>query len=225
MNLEDLRAYRRRAPGVLIVLGSLPLVAYFTEIDPRKNLADSTVAVVAALFCSHLYTALRIRNKVWRSELDANVGAQIEESILSLAPADLNMSKSEETFVRSNVRRRTTGIFWQAVDRDDRMRDKKSFFYENGQDYTTAVDLFLIAGFYVPVSGVFFLATQNTRFLWCVGVYAAIALFAVFVLLPAARREHIKLSREQLAEVKQFQVTFVSERIVQLVDQYRKSQR
>jgi len=225
MNLEDLRTYRRRAPGVLIVLGALPLVAYFTEIDPRENLADSTVAVVATLFCSHLYTALRMRNKVWRWELDAHVGAQIEKSILSLAPASLEMSDPEREFVRSNVRGRTSGIFWQAIDRDERMRDKKSFFYENGQDYTTAVDLLLIAGFYVPVGVIFFIATQNTRFLWCVFVYVAIALFSALVLLPAARREHIKLSKEQLSEVKQFQAPFVAERIAQLVDQFRKSQR
>ena len=188
----------------------------------RQTKVIQFVVLPASLIIAFFYSMMRLRDSEWFRELDRHVGALIRTELISLIPADLDITDDEKSHLRDKeIWKKLTGVFWEAIDSDSELVKQKEHFYANGIFYTTAIDLYIL----LPVvsllySGLWFYR-QVPLFLICSIACIAIGLVSRVFFLPSRRRRHLELSGEQLDLLKRRKRDFISERFRNIVTEWR----
>jgi hypothetical protein len=201
-------------PGFLLIYHDL------REVELANKLIIPAIAGIATF----LYVGLNIRGPYWEEEIETYLGPQIREALFELIPRDLGVSDSErDLLLRRETFRRLTGVFWEAIDRDQTLNAHKPHFYSNGFIYTTAIDVNLICS----IGGmIYIIASAPTRDPHFIIVGVVLLLFAIcskLFVTPRARRRHQELSAEQLDLLRRNQADYVGRRFREIILERRRS--
>lgn len=208
---QELRKWRHNAPGYIASVATIPLAWHLGlfVLEPRA-LLNILVAAFGWLV-SHYYGALKLRNGLWIEEQNNHVGEQIRREILSMIPADLEVTAEEREHLSKNwVIKKIYGIFWEAVDSHPQLKDHKESFYEIGKYYSTAFDVFIIWGSagYFYLFGLYF--GNDWFYLYVSLAFLTAATVSWYYIIPNLRKQMLELSMEQLGQIKRLQRDFVS---------------
>ncbi|HEY5175582.1 MAG TPA: hypothetical protein VII95_08470, partial [Terriglobales bacterium] len=132
------------------------------------------------------------RKSRWKQEMNAYVGQQIRTRLLDMIPREIDVTDAERVqLANSEVYKELTGVFWEAVGRNEALKSHKEHFYSNGIIYSTSIDVFLICGFagFCYALGAVVLSDASQA-------YAAAALILISVVsrafaIPRARQYHM----------------------------------
>jgi pimeloyl-ACP methyl ester carboxylesterase len=224
MTLSELQAWRKKVPWLVSLLCAVPWLLLRTHPFSGSRLTGTLFALTVALITPIAYVLLDLRERRWSRENDEHVGAQIKRELIALVPEDIHITPGErEQLIGSEIYKKLTGVFWEALDQSEVMRAQKEHFYSNGFEYSSAIDIFLLLRFfglcYVLVSVVL-----RDFPLFCVGgILILAALFTRWLGVPRARRRHLALSSEQLDWLKREKGQFVRDRFRTLVQGWRDS--
>jgi hypothetical protein len=218
MTLADLDRFRSRAPFVITVTCCLPAIFIGVPRLSDVQLINGLLAPAIAIIIAALYVGLDIRNPLWLYETSSIIGPQIKTALLQLLPEELHVSEQEKlVLARDDLFKQLTGVFWEAVDRDDQLKAHKPHFYKNGAKYTTSIDVFILCA----LSGILYLAAYLvTQQLACLLVGLFLVLLAIIsrtLALPGFRSRHLRLSEEQLDLLRRNQKKFVQSRFKEIV--------
>ena len=217
MTLSDLQKWRKAMPFIIAVLCVLPWIVFRFQ-----SLGASIVVLIVAVATGFFYVTLKIREPRWKLEMEKYVGTQIRNNLIALVPADLAISPEErQQLTETEIYRKLTGVFWEAVDQNPALRAHKEHFYSNGIEYSTEIDVFLLCrafGICYLVAG---LAFNDIFLLSTGGILILIALISRYVAIPRARQHHLDLSDEQLGLLRREMGGFVVDRFRQIVVSWR----
>jgi hypothetical protein len=224
MTLSDLQQWRKRVPFVVLGLCALPWFLLtsngLAEVDLPMKIIVPGLALVGTFF----YVGLGAREARWKREIDTHVGAQIRTALLAMVPSDLEVTDNEkDELAKSEIYRELTGVFWEAIDRNQVLKSHKEHFYSNGIEYSTTIDVFLIcgpAGFCYAAAS---LVLADTNLAFVAAILLAIALASRLLALPHVRQRHISLSAEQLDLLRREESDFVSNRFRDIVVGWRRA--
>jgi hypothetical protein len=189
----------------------------------EAKLYSETLVPIAALVFTYFYTGSDFRRSRWKREIDAHVGKQIRDELLNMVPKDLAITESEKQgLLEKEIFRELTGVFWEAVDRSDRLRAHKEHFYSNGIVYSTSIDVFLICGSSGFVYAVASVLKRNTQLAYIAASFIVIALASRALVTPRRRSRHLALSTEQLDLLRREQSEFVSTRFREIIVGWRR---
>jgi hypothetical protein len=223
MTLSELGAWRKRVPWFIFSLCVLPWIFIKSKNIAEAKLYSETVVPIAALIATYFYTGSDFRKSMWKSEIDAHVGKQIENALLPMVPKDLAITESEkQDLLKREIFKELTGVFWEAVDRSDRLRSHKEHFYSNGIVYSTSIDVFLIGGVAGFVYAVASLITRKVDLAYVAALFIAVALASRILVTPRRRARHLVLSAEQLDLLRREQSEFVSSRFREIIVGWRR---
>ncbi len=223
MTLNDLQQWRKRAPFFIFVSCVLPwfLVRYKTlaEVD----LPSKIIVPLIGLLGAFLYVSLDFREARWKREIDAFVGKQIRAGLLNMVPRDLEVTDAESSeLAESEIFKELTGVFWEAIDRNELLRAHKEHFYSNGIVYSTSIDVFVICGFCGFCYAAMAMVLNDPNEAYVAAILIAIALLSRFFAIPRARRHQMALSAEQLDLLRREQSEFMSQRFRDIVLGWRR---
>jgi hypothetical protein len=223
MTKNDLDTWRKRIPWVLFALIFSPFILgnSGSETDFKRNVEYTIPALAFA--ATFFYVGADVRRWLWKREIDAHVGEQIRNALLKLVPDDLEMTEAEKKeLLDREIFRELTGVFWEAVDRDEVLRSHKEHFYSNGIVYSTSIDVVIIFALATIGYGVLYFVTRDIR--W--GIWGTVAILTALAsglfVTPSRRRRHLVLSTEQLDLLSRNQFQFVSERFREIIINWRK---
>jgi len=220
MTLSQLQWRRKIVPfGIAIACILLWFLARPDTVSDTKAL---TTLFLTAIGTAFLYVIAKIRDPLWDRERDRYVGAQIRRELIELIPEDLNITSTEkDQLARSAILKQLTGVFWEAIDRNEVLRAHKVHFYSNGLEYTTAIDAFLLCSLFALLYAVafFFVGTSSVFFIAI--LCSLVAAVCKVVAIPRARRDHLALSAEQLDLVKRESGDFVADQFRNIVLAWR----
>jgi hypothetical protein len=221
VTLSELKRHRVLVPFGIFQICAVPL-GFFTKDEPF-GLIGFSLTQSLALVATFFYVGLDVRGWFWRREIDKHVGQQIRDRLLALIPADLSVTALEIQQLREwEVFKKLTGVFWEAIDRDEQLTRHKQHFYANGIIYTTSLDVYLIALGAALVYAVTCLITWRLELLpWAV-IAIALSLASRLLVTPSARRRHVQLSHEQLDLLERNQRDFVQSRFREIVTEWRR---
>ncbi|HEX4168193.1 MAG TPA: hypothetical protein VHZ55_22220 [Bryobacteraceae bacterium] len=225
MTLNDLQQWRKKVPYFIAAACVVPWFLFRS-----KSLADAVMPIqvlvpTVAVLIAFLYVNLKLREPMWKREKQTYVGTQIRNSLMTLIPNDLEITPGErEQLAKSEIYKKLTGVFWQAVDESDLLRAHKEHFYSNGIEYTTTIDAFLMCGFFGFCYAIASLMLSDVVLACVAAVLIAIALVCKFVGIPRARRHHLDLSNEQLELLRRERGDFVVGRFRDIVLGWRRGQ-
>jgi hypothetical protein len=167
---------------------------------------------------------LKLREPRWKRETDAYVGHQIKVGVLSLVPADLAVTATEMSqLAASEVFNQLAGVFWEAVNRNEQLNSHKEHFYSNGVIYTTAMDVFLICGFFGFCYSLVGFILQNVNAAYIALGLIIISIMSRALVIPQTRRDHMALSKEQLALLRREEGDSISERFRDIILTWRRN--
>ena len=176
-----------------------------------------------ALIATYFYVGSDFRRSLWKKEIDAHVGEQIRQALLDMVPQDLAVTESEkQELLHREIFKELTGVFWEAIDRSEKLRAHKEHFYSNGIVYSTSIDVFLIcalAGFVYAVAS---LVTGKPTLAYVGAFSITIALASRIFVTPNKRERHLALSAEQLELLRREQLDFVSNRFREIILGWRR---
>lgn len=223
MTLSELEAWRKRVPWFIISLCILPWFVSNSKDLAQAKLYSETLVPIAALVATFFYSGSDFRRSLWKREIDMHVGNQIRDALLSMVPKDLEITESEkQDLLQKEIFRELTGVFWEAVDRSERLRAHKEHFYSNGIVYSTSIDVFLIGGLAGFVYAVTSLFKRNADLAYVAAFFVAIALASRIIVTPRRRKRHLALSAEQLDLLRREQSEFVSSRFREIIVGWRR---
>jgi hypothetical protein len=223
MTHSDLDKSRKYVPLVIFGLRILPWFIVrsknLTDVKLANELIVPALALVAAYFC----VGSDLRRSRWKAEIDAHVGRQIRDGILSLVPKDLAVSAAERHELQGQVFKELTGVFWEAIDASDVLRSHKEHFYSNGIVYSTSIDVYLICGFAGFIYAGISLLGREVRFAYVAAILIVLALASRALITPRRRAIHMELSREQLDLLVREKGDFVANRFREIVAKWRRA--
>jgi hypothetical protein len=223
MTLGELQSWRKRVPWFIFSLCVLPWFFISSKSLADAELYSKTLVPIAALLGAYFYTGSDFRRSLWKREKDAHVGKQIQDALLSMVPKDLAITEREtQDLLQKEIFRELTGVFWEAVDRSDRLREHKEHFYSNGIVYSTSIDVFLIGGLAGFVYAVAFWVTRKIDLAYVAAFFIAVALASRILVTPRRRKRHLVLSAEQLDLLRREQSEFVSSRFREIIVGWRR---
>jgi triacylglycerol esterase/lipase EstA (alpha/beta hydrolase family) len=224
MTLNSLQSWRKALPFLIAIACIVPVLIHSGGLEAIP-LRYTLIAVALALIVPFFYVVLKLREPSWNRELEAHVRSQIRNSLITLIPNDLNVTAEErEQLKNTEIYKDLSGVFWDTVSKDELLRAQKEHFYSNGLEYTTVIDVFLLLRFFgICYAGISLLLGDATLFVWG-AVLVGVALAAKWLAIPRARKEHLKLSAEQLELLKREKGDYVSERFRNIVLEWRKAQ-
>src|ERR1039457_3025159 len=199
MTHGELDAWRKRVPWFIFALCILPWFFIKSTTLAEAKLYSETVVPIVAIIATYFYVGSDFRRRLWKKEIDAHVGEQIRAALLDMVPKDLAVTDHEkQALLEREIFRELTGVFWEAIGRNDILLSHKEHFYSNGIVYSTSIDVFLICGLsgFCYALGAVVLSDVSQA-------YAAAALILISVVsrafaIPRARQHHMTLSSEQL---------------------------
>ncbi len=222
MTLSELDSWRAKVPFYVCLLCTAPWI--LVQFDPTKaKWAQAVVVYPLAIAWAYLYHEIGVRNKFWRREIDSHIGQQIRATLLGLVPKDLEITSSEAKLLAEwELFKDLTGVFWEAVERDEQLRKLKDHFYSNGLRYTTAIDVSVITALAALVYFVFSYVTADGWYLLSALLMFLISMLSTLVFVPRRRARHLRLSKEQLDLLRRTQKDFVIERIREIILNWRR---
>jgi hypothetical protein len=223
MTLSELSKWRKYVPFVIITSCLLPWLLITTKTLADAKLANDVVVPLVALIGAFFYVGFDVRGPRWRAEVEAHVGSQIRTALLEMIPNDLEVTEEEKHRLEPQVFKKLTGVFWQAVDRNDILRSHKEHFYSNGIEYSTSIDVYLICGFAGLIYAVAALVTRQNVFAWAGAGCVVVAIAARLLVTPHARARHAELSSEQLELLRTQEKDYVSREFRKIVMDWRKT--
>lgn len=155
-----------------------------------------------------------------------NYRPQIRHNLIALIPEDLHVTPEErEQLNRSEILGELSGVFWATIDDNAVLRSHKEHFYSNGLAYSTAVDGFLLCTVFAICYAGAGVILQDARLFIGSAALLAIGLLCRLGGVPARRRHHLELSREQLNLLKRERGQEIADRFRQIVLDWREHQR
>jgi hypothetical protein len=226
VNKSDLEKWRFHAPLLIVSNALIPIAVAFVKDLDLVTKVSAVVLLPLSWMVAYFYSAMRLRNFYWLRELDRHVGAQIRSELVSLVPADLDITDQEKERLREKeIWKKLTGVFWEAIDSDAQLVRQKEHFYANGVFYSTAVDLYVILTVTSIIYSALGICTQQSLFTLFSGIWLAVGVLSRLLILPSCRKRHLELSREQLDLLKRVKHDFVSERFRDIILGWRSTQR
>lgn len=224
MTLGDLQKSRKTVPYFIFVACLLPWFLVRSKSLTAADLPVKIIVPAVALACAFFYVTLDLRRSRWREEMDAYVGKQIRAALLDMVPRDLDVTEDEKSeLAKSEVYRELTGVFWEAVDRNEVLKSHKEHFYSNGIVYSTSIDVFLICGFAGFCYAAAALVLADVSQTYVAAFLIAAALVSRVLAIPRARQQHMILSTEQLDLLHREESDFVSQRFREIVLGWRRA--
>lgn len=222
MTLTELKTFRGRAPVIITSACLIPYIVLRMNWDDATSVHQLIIPVIA-LTVAFFYGGLDLRKWHWKYEISKYMGPQIREALLDLVPKDLGLSEEEYAVLgRNDVFKSLTGVFWEAIDQDEQLRSHKEHFYSNGATYTTAIDVYILTTVASAAYMIGYLFTNDLRLVIVAIVLVAIGLASRILVVPAARKQHLKLSSEQLDLLRRRQRSFVEQRFREIVTERRR---
>jgi hypothetical protein len=221
MTHGELKKARRYAPFILFQACFLPLTLKVSKDIEQAKFLNQFIVPVLALLAAFVYVGLDLRSGYWEEELDDHVRKQIREALLGMVPADLNVTDVERQQLTSEIMKTLTGVFWEAVDRNQVLKTQKEHFYANGALYTTSIDVLLIGVFAALVYSVAAFLQDNAFFGYVAAAFLAASVFSGWLVKPKARRRHMKLSAEQIDVVRRGEGAAIAARFREIINDWR----
>lgn len=222
MTLSDLQARRKRVPFVIIGLCILPYFWIESGSVQETELYGKTVVAAAAFVATFLYVGVDLRRPRWKKENEEHVGKQIRKALGEMVPQDLAVTDAEMQDLQAQIFKELTGVFWEGVDRNERLRAHKEHFYSNGIVYSTSIDVFMICGTASFVYAASSLATKRLEFAFVAALLVLIALVSRIFVTPRRRAHHLSLSAEQLDLLRREELEFVTSRFREIILEWRR---
>jgi hypothetical protein len=222
MTHETLGKWRLWAPGFICTAAATPAV-FFSPIQEanRGSVLQYLLPLVAGVV-GVLYSALHLRDWLWKSENEAWVGQQIRQEFLKMIPSDLNVTPEERKRLEDKEIHKTLGgVFWESIDGYPELAAQKEFFYQNGFLYTSAIDAALILPFFAVVYYVAFFIGYGRIHSFFASVCLLVAWVACYFVIPKCRRRHLALSSEQLDLIRRRRRDFVEQRFREIITEWR----
>lgn len=224
MTLNDLQTWRKRVPFFIFIFSLVPWFLIMSKTTAGGELANKIIAPAIGLLGTFFYVSLGVPRARWRRENETHVGKLICDRLLDMVPKDLRVSESERLeLAKSHVYKQLTGVFWEAIDRNDVLKSHKEHFYSNGIIYSTSIDVYLICGFAGLCYAVASLVLTNIILAYGGAVLIAIAVASRVLVTPHTRRSHMTLSAEQLDLLQREEHEFVSDRFREIVVRWRRA--
>ena len=225
MTKSELDSSRKRVPLYVFTVGlSLYFIVTAKDLELAKLKNEIIVPFIAAI-ATYFYVGLGIRKYLWKREMEAHLGKQIRAELLKMIPADLGVSAEEEAKLgEQEIYKELTGVFWEAIDRDEELKAHKEHFYSEGIIYSTSIDIFVIGLVLAVVYLVASLLTERPPVMYLAVAIGVIALLSRILVTPSSRRRHLRLSEEQLDKLRRNQSDFVSKRFRDIVRGWRAQQ-
>ena len=187
---------------------------------------DHLIIPILAWTVTFFYVGLNFRDWYWQEELHTHIAPQIREALFELIPGDLGVSESERNALsQRKLSGRLTGIFWEAVDRDEMLTAQKPHFYANGIVYTTSIDVYMICSVAAAAYAIGALVAGDYQFLIVGIVLLLVAFCSELFVIPRARQHHLELSAEQLELLQRKQSDYVKQRFREIILETRRSAR
>jgi pimeloyl-ACP methyl ester carboxylesterase len=225
MTLRDLQSKRKRIPWIISLTCILPWFCIRPTDLEQAGLLGVLALVGPAVVTAFLYVIANIREPRWRREMDGRLGTQIKNALIALAPADLQITDVERSeLLNSEIYKKLTGIFWEAVDQSELLVAQKEHFYSNGFLYSTALDAFLLLRFYGVCYAIASIFLGDPRIFLVSLCLMCLAFVIRWIGMSRARQQHLELSREQLELLVRDKGDFVASRFRDIVQGWRASQ-
>jgi hypothetical protein len=222
MTLGDLSAWRKRVPWVIFTLCVIPWFWIKSNSLDETKLYGETIVPVVALIVTYFYVGSDFRRTLWKKEINEHVGEQIRQTLLDMVPDDLAVTEGEkQELLQREIFKELTGVFWEAVDRSEKLRSHKEHFYSNGIVYSTSIDVYLICGLAGLVYAVACVVTRKPALGYVGASSIAIALASSIFVTPRKRERHLALSAEQLELLRRDESDFVSNRFREIIVGWR----
>ncbi len=222
-DVSELHKARWTFPYFIFLACLVPIFVLPSKSLNEADLRIKVIATVAALLLCAAYVGLGIRKSRWKREMNRYVGKQIRASLLDMIPTDLEVTADERSQLGdTQIYQALTGVFWEAIDRNELLKSHKEHFYANGVIYSTAIDVYLICGFAGFCYAVAAVLGSDTSLACTAAVLLLSAIVSIAFALPRARRDHLKLSAEQLDLLRREQGDFVSKRYREIVVGWRR---
>jgi Flp pilus assembly protein TadB len=222
MTKSDLFTWRKRAPVFIFGACLLPwFVSNAKNLEEAKLISELLLPIVAVI-AGFFYVGLDVSRSRWKSEQEAHVGKQIREALIDMVPKDLGVTESEKkALAEREVFRDLTGVFWEAVDKNESLRSLKEHFFSNGIVYSVSIDVYIICSFFAFLYAVASLLTRRPEYAYVAVLCVIVALLSRFWVTPTKRKRHLELSAEQLELLRREQSDFVSKRFREIVIGWR----
>jgi hypothetical protein len=222
MTLSELGNWRKIVPFTISGLCILPWFLVTARNLDEAKLANELVVPAISLLVAFIYVALNLRGPLWDQERQKHVHKQIRNNVLAMIPRDLEITDEETGNLNGEILKELTGVFWEAVDRNERLRAHKEHFYSNGIVYTTAIDVYLIGAFFGFLYVVASYLTHKMTFGYGGALLVVISLVSKYFFIPRIRTRHLILSRAQLELLRREEADSVSSRLTQIVIGWRR---
>lgn len=221
MTLNALEFWRKAVPFAIAAISTVPWM-----VARAQSLGECALIMTVALAAGFLYVILGMRGPSWRLEMDRYVNTQIRDDLVTLIPQDIHVTAAErEQLKNSQIVGELSGVFWETIDKSAAFRSHKDHFYSNGLAYSTAFDGFFLC----TVFGLCYISAavilKDARLFSGGGALIAVGLLCRGVGVPARRRHHLNLSREQLDLLRNERSDLIADRFRQIVLGWRKQGR
>ncbi len=192
---EGLERTRIAVPGLLVVVlaSSLLLPDYDPPTGWRAINAATSGVALGTVVIGVVVHVMGFRGYVLAWTWDV-VQSNIRRLLVEMVPADA-LSDATRAWLAGD--QRLMQVFYHYVDKDPSLMNKRDAVYTNGAVVSSCADVLLGTTAHL-VAG---LADAHDRHFAWVLVFGTIFLLALAVVLPAARRKHLRLSNDQLAYI------------------------
>jgi hypothetical protein len=223
MSFSELSTWRKRVPWFIFALCAFPWVWLKSRNLEETKLYSETIVPVVAVIAAYVYVGSDFRRTLWTKEIESHVGNQIRQALLEMVPRDLEVTEAEKQgLAQQKIIKELTGVFWEAVDRNENLRAHKDHFYSNGIVYSTSIDVFLICGFMSFVYATAAVIQMRSDLAYAGAFLIAIALTSRYFITPRKRMRHLELSAEQLEILRAEESEFVSNRFREIIWEWRR---
>jgi hypothetical protein len=222
MTHNDLDRWRKYVPFALFSFSILLWLVITSRSLAETKLATEVIVPILAIIAAFFYVGFNVRGLLWRSEIDEHVGKQIRAFILDMVPKDLEITEAEKQDLEREIFKNLTGVFWEAVDRNDLLRSLKEHFYSNGVVYSTSIDVHLILGFVGVVYALGCFVTPQPALAFAAIVFLLLSIVSRVFVTPRTRARQLTLSAEQLELLRREEANFVTNRLRDMVNESRR---
>jgi hypothetical protein len=185
----------------VVVPGSLLVFLVYTVVTPRMSWTEAnsagqaiTKAVLLPLILGSLYRILNVRGKLLSRALN-EVNTNIEKKIMSVCDPH---TFSSELLDKLRRKKAFTNVFYLLVDKDPTLTVRAGLVRQNGLWLTSSIDLFIVGTLGWVTHLVLLIMTQDTAYLRWWYVWAGASASVVLLMLPMIKKNHLRLSNEQL---------------------------
>lgn len=197
MELNNLIAYRKIVPGIVLFVLAIPLL--YNNLDELMNFVGSLnlenlIFLIPIVVLGVIYSYLDLTKIIWdpvKIEIDRNIKNELlTETIYS--------ETEKEELKKGN---KLINIFFELIDSDESLTQKKKRVYQNGLILTSICDIGVISiiyAFYSIIKGV----CWNNVYNIFLGYGYFLIFFFTMAFLHLGKMKHLALGNDQLEIVK-----------------------